>query len=115
MDESKLQYFRDRLQQPPEPPLEATRKFLMSYCADKDSMEDIEGHVALMTTINTRTLEAGLAGMEGVLANPPPEGTLAQIIAWEVGWVLADESEESARAWLRELADMVRKHLGKSA
>ena len=68
------------------------------------------------TAVNDRTLIAGLAGIEALLAEPPAdEGALARMIGWEVGWVLPDESDAGARAWLRSLADMLREELGDRA
>lgn len=96
--------FRERLQAPPKPPFEATRDFLMSYCVDAESMSEIEADIARMAKINQRTLIAGLNGIRGVLAEPmDPDARLARMIALEVGWVLDDESEAGARAWLGEL------------
>lgn len=76
-------------------------------------MQEVENDVARMMKVNTRTLIAGLLGIEGLLADPPKkEGTLAQLVSWEVGWVLADGSDAAVKSWLRDLADMLRRHLG---
>lgn len=117
MSENIRKKFLERLDAPPDPPLEATRKFLLGYCADKISMEEIEADVARMVQIDgTRTLMAGLVGMEALLADFPTEpGTLENLVAWEVGWVLDDPSDEGVKRWLHELAQMLREHLGDQA
>ena len=100
------------LNAPPDPPLEATRKFLQSYCADEDSLETIRAAVRRMAAINRRTLVVGLEGIDSLLENPVKEGVLAQLVAYDAGWVLDDPSDAGARAWLKDVAQMVREELG---
>ncbi|WP_428266924.1 hypothetical protein [Haliangium sp.] len=115
MDDTLRDKFRARLNAPAEPPLKATRSFLQSYVADRETLAEVESEIAHMVTINPRTLHAGLAGIEGLIANPPAEeGTLSQLVAWEIGWVLDDPSDAGALSWLGELAKLLRKHLGDS-
>ena len=107
-----LARFRAKLHEPPLEPLEATREFLMSYVMDAGDMNEIEASIAYMANVNTKTLREGLAGMEGVLANPPDEpNVLRNLMALEVGLMLADDSDEGVKAFLRELAEVVRRHL----
>jgi hypothetical protein len=114
MDPKVADRFRARLNAPPDPPLEAVRKFLMSYVADRESLAEVDDEIARMTRVNTRTLEAGLAGIDAILANPPEEeGVLARLVGWEAAWVLEDESDAGAVAFLRQLAEMLRRHLAK--
>ena len=113
MDEKKAQIFRDRLNIPSAEPLEATREFLLSYCLDKESMSEVESDIAYMARVNRRTLVAGLRGIDAILAGLPlDEGVLTRLVAWETGWVLKDETDTGAKAWLNELRDILRKHLG---
>lgn len=103
----------ERLNAPPDPPLEATRKFLLTYCADRESMAEVESFVERMARQNNVTLIEGLSGIERLLADPPKEkGVLAQLVGWEVAWVLDDPSDDGVKDWLRELAEMLRRHLG---
>jgi hypothetical protein len=105
--------FRQRLTAPPQVPLEAARTFLLTYCLDADSFEEVERSVAKMMTINSVTLRAGLVGIEGLLLDPPAEpGTLRSLVAWETSWVLDDNTDEGAKAWLKKIALMLRRHLG---
>ena len=100
--------FRDRLNAPAEPHLEVTRDFLLTFCADMETMEEVKANI---TGIAEHFLRRCLAGLEGVLADPPPDDTLSKMVAWEVGWVLDDTSEEGARKWIGELAQLVRDSL----
>ena len=94
-----------------DPPVEATRKFVQNYCADEDSLESIRSRIRRMTAVNKRTLLAGLAGIEGLLANPPQEGVLARLVATDAGWVLDDPSDSGAREWLKGIGQMLREEL----
>lgn len=115
MDDNLRDKFRARLNAPAEPPLEATRSFLQSYVADRETLEEVESEIARMATINPRSLHVGLAGIEGLIAKPPAEeGTLSHLVAWEIGWVLEDPSDTGVLSWLGELANRLRKHLGGS-
>lgn len=39
----------------------------------------------------------------------------AHLVAWEVNWVLDDPSDEGAKNWLQEIAEMIRQSLGDEA
>jgi hypothetical protein len=107
--EQLLDMFRARLSAPPPPPLEATRTFLSGYLEDAHTLDEVRQHARRMAGINTRTLEQGLAGIEGLLDDPPPPGTLARLVANEGNWVLEDPtSDAAATAFLRPLADLLR-------
>jgi hypothetical protein len=102
---------RERLNAPPDPPLEATRKFLQSYCLDS-SMESLLAQVRYMAGVNTVTLRAGLAGIEGLLANPPAEeGVLRRLVECDAGKFLDDPTDAGARVWLEEIARILREEL----
>ena len=98
-----------KLNAPPAPPLEAAQKFFRSYFSD-ESWEEAKKGLTSQTADNPRT---GLAGVEGLLANPPAkQGILFDLVAWDANWVLEDPSDEGATVWLREVAEMVRGVLG---
>lgn len=102
----------ERMQAPPDPPFEATRKFLLRYVTDKDSTEEIEADIEHMSQLEPRTLIQGLAGIEQLLADPPSEeGALSCLVAWEVGWVLKDDSDEGVKVWLKSLVEIIKKYL----
>lgn len=113
MDSSLRKKFSERLSAPPDPPLEATRNFLHSYIPDEDSLEAVRRSIRRMAGINKRTLYAGLAGIEGLLAHPPDKpGVLSHLVAYDANWVLDDPSDAGAAAWLKQLAEILREELG---
>ena len=79
-------------------------------------MESLRAQVRYMAGVNTRTLKAGLAGIEGLLANPSiEEGVLASLAARDAGKFLADPSDAGAKAWLQEIAWMLREELDRAS
>lgn len=112
MDNQIREKLKKMLNAPPDPPLKACREFLQIYCSDADSIESIRRAVVRMIKLNPRTVLAGLAGIEGVLAHTPAEkGILASIVSYDAGWVLDDPSDEGAKMWLRDLAQLLREEL----
>jgi hypothetical protein len=107
-----LDRFRQQLTAPPPAPLEAARAYLLTYCLDAESFEEVERSVAKMMTIDSVTLREGLAGIEGLLLDPPEAGTLRSLVVQETSWVLEDDTDEGAKAWLKKVALMLRRHLG---
>jgi hypothetical protein len=117
MDERERERIKQRIRQamsaPPAPPLEATRRFLQSFCSDEDSLESVRLRVHEMAAINARSLEAGLAGIEGLLQHPHAEaGVLARLVAYDAGWVLEHSSDDAAKEWLAQVAQLLREELG---
>ncbi len=43
-----------------------------------------------------------------MLADPPPEGVLAEMVAWEGNWALPDPSDAGAHAFLHEVTTIMR-------
>ena len=101
-----------KLNAPADSPQEATAKFFRSFFADsswKEAQEDISSQSAE----NPRSVLAGLAGVEGLLAHPPTEpGVLLDLVLWDANTGLENPSDESAMVWMREVAEMVREVLG---
>ncbi len=97
---------------PPAPPLEAAAKFFRSFFSDETWEEAREG-IASQVASNPRSVLAGLAGVEGLLADPPAEpGVLFEMVSWDANKPLENPTDEAAKAWLREVAEMVREVLG---
>lgn len=113
MSDELRERLRARLHAPPDPPIEATRKFLQSFLSEASFFEDVRRDVADMLTVNARPILEGLAGIEGLLENPPEEGELLMLVAYDANWVLEDRSAEGAKAWLRELGQVLREELQK--
>lgn len=102
-----------KLNAPPDPPLEAAAKFLRSFFAD-DSWEEAKERLTKLASRNTRAILAGLAGVEGLLADPPAEkGALYDLVMWDANTSLDhNPTDEGAAIWLKEVAEMVREVLG---
>lgn len=111
-DEELREEMRARIFAPQKPPLEATQKFLRTYCLD-NSPAEAEAFIASMAQQNTATLRQGLGGLEALLANPPAdENVLRDLVLLHAQWPLpGDNSDEGAKVVLRGLAQIVRKHL----
>ncbi len=105
-------FFYAKLHAPPEPPVDAARKFLHSYFVD-DSWEEARERITSLAAHNTRSILAGLAEIEALLADPPTGPYVLQNLVW---WEAQREeeglTEAGATAWLREVAEMVRDVLG---
>jgi hypothetical protein len=106
---------REALFAPPEPPLDATRTFLFTYYSDIVTMAQVEKRIARMAKTNTSTLRRGLAGIEGVLIAPPEPGVLNSMVAVEIGIVVEPATDEGTKAWLKEVALVLRRHLAPNA
>jgi hypothetical protein len=90
------------------PPIETARGFVGAYVDDADSLEEVRMHMRNVAATTTRGLRRDLAALETMLAQPQPEGTLAQLVGWDGNWVLDDPSDRGAAAFLAELAEMLR-------
>lgn len=111
-----IQDFREKLKEDPSDPLaqplEVARNFLRSYCSDADSMEEVRAQLERRIALGSRGVQTYLAALDALLADPPADGTLAQLVAWDANWVLDDPSDKGAVAWLRDVARMIRDALG---
>jgi hypothetical protein len=96
-------------------PVEGTQRFLHSFCLDVDSMDSIRCDVASMILINPRSILEGLSSIERLLAEPLlMEGVLVRLVEYDAGWVLEDCNDAGARAWLSNLAELLREELHKA-
>jgi hypothetical protein len=102
-----------KLNAAPALPLDAAARFLRSFFAD-DSWEEAKEAIAALAAINSRFILAGLAGIEGLLADPPDkQGVLYNLVMWDANTGLDhNPTDEGAKAWLKEVAEMVREVLG---
>lgn len=96
------------------PPLERTRAFLRLYCTDADSLDEIRDELARDAPRDPARLRRALDGMEVVLAEPQPDGTLSHLVAVDANCSLADPSDSGARDYLRQLMDVLREALAAS-
>jgi hypothetical protein len=106
---------RARLYPPAAPPLEATREFLRSYCDDSDGLDEVRDEVARAAAYNPLPLRAALGAIEAVIADPPGDGTLSEMVAVDANHRLPDPSVAGALEDLREVAGVLREGLGPNA
>ncbi|ALG10332.1 hypothetical protein [Kibdelosporangium phytohabitans] len=103
---------RARASQPAPPALEQVRSFLRGYIADSDGLDEVRTELTRMAEINRETVRRKAVAIETLLADPPPPGTLAPMVAVDGNWVLDDEtSDAAAAAWLADLASLIREVL----
>ncbi|WP_084598774.1 hypothetical protein [Actinoplanes subtropicus] len=92
-----------------EPPLETVRLFLGVQFGDSESFDEVRSRLTVLAGTNIRFHQRELHALEAVIADPPTEpGALARLVAWDANWVLDDESDPAALAFLREVAQMLR-------
>jgi len=103
---------REQTQAPSPPPMEVTRNFLRSYCSDADSLEEVRAEATSAVAFNPRPVQAALRAVESVIAYPPGDGSVAQMIAVDANRRLADLSDAGALEYLRRIADVLRDVLG---
>jgi hypothetical protein len=90
------------------PPLEQVRRFVHFNFSDADGLDEVRADLARQAAVNPDPLLRALGAIEAVLGDPPPEGELARLVAWDGNWVLDDPSDAGAACWLREVAELVR-------
>jgi hypothetical protein len=89
------------------PPLEIVRDFLRGNVADAQNLDEIRADLRQVAQVTTRGIQRDLTALEAVLADPPPDGTLARLVGWDANWVLDDPSEAGAARFLRELVALL--------
>jgi hypothetical protein len=90
-------------------PLETVAWFLSGYCADASGMEGVRAEVASSVATHPKPIFRALEALDALLTGPPPpEGTLARLVAWDANQGIEDESDAGARAWLEQLAVLIR-------
>jgi hypothetical protein len=93
-------------------PLEAARQFLRRYWGDEGILDAIRVDMEDTIAFNPKPVVQGLQAIEGLLADPPSDGTLLDLVLWDANHPLDDPSAESAKQWLGEMAEFVRDVLG---
>lgn len=110
MDDDRIKRFEAQLQAPRPPALERLREFLIYYVHDGD-----RALLKLEATQSRGAIVDAVEAIEEVLAHPSPPGALSEMVAYEGNRVLADLSDATASAWLKELAADLRQWLGECA
>jgi hypothetical protein len=95
--------------------LERARRFLTHTVADTQGDAEIIDRLSPDGFSQDEDI-LGLQAIEWLIAQKElPEGTVAEIVKWDAGWMLDPETDQTARAWLKWLAGLVRQHLGENA
>jgi hypothetical protein len=100
---------RARANRPSPPPLEQVRTFLRGHVADAESLDEVRADLASLAEVNAGTVRRIAEAITALLADPPPAGVLATLVAWDGNWVLEDDTSDALAArWLGDLSDLVR-------
>jgi hypothetical protein len=89
-------------------PLDAVKDFLQTFFFDADSLEEVRRVLTALAAQNDRLVVRGLSGLERLLADPPSDGTLSRLVAFDANRSLDDPSDNGATEWLQKVAEMVR-------
>ncbi len=92
-------------------PLEVTIDFLQGFCCDAGTLDEVRDDVANLASHHPQTIQRYLSGIERLLADPPTDNTLADIVAWDANWILENPSNEGAKQWLQEMIQLLREVL----
>lgn len=68
-----------------------------------------------MVQLNPGVIIDAVEALEDLLATPQPPDTLSALVAYEANWMLDDDSDAGAAAWLAELVGRLRGWLGEMA
>ncbi len=97
-----------------QPPLEKARAFLGTHVNDMISLDEVRASVRLNAASRIRWLRLDLHALDTLISEPQPPGLLAELVAWDANWVLDDPSDEGAKAFLRQIADILREVLAEA-
>lgn len=89
-------------------PLQVVTDLVSAYLSHADGFDEVMGEIQSTAAHNVGYVRSEIAAIEKVLAEPQSPGTLANLIAWEGNWVLADPSDAGAATFLSELAEHMR-------
>lgn len=89
------------------PPLEEARGFLRHYWAD-DSADEVRQMLERRCAESPQVMARHLRALDAVLADPPAEGVLTNLVLWDANVALEPPTDEAAAAWLARAADMLR-------
>jgi hypothetical protein len=110
MDDKLKQKLAEQLARTP-PPMDIVREVLQ-YQVSGAEPEDVQRTVVGLHGVNPYRVSQIIAALEQVAAADHPSGTLSQLVMIDGNQMLMDESDEGARAWLRDLAAQMRRWTG---
>lgn len=102
--------------------LEEARKFVHFKVAGTESAEEVADLLTLgrassesrdsLTAWKPEDVQRGVCAVEEVAHGDLPAGTLVEAVSWDGGWVLDEDTDDGARAWLLEFVEFARAVLG---
>lgn len=95
--------------------LEKVTKFLFGTFGDAGSLDEAFSDIKQTANRNPAYLTDKLNALEELLQESAYDDFFAHLVAWEANWVLEDTSDDRAKQWLREIAEMIRQSLGDKA
>jgi hypothetical protein len=110
MEDDLRKRFAAQLAQPPRPPLERARDFLMFHIHNYD-----DESLALEARAGDASVVDGLCALEEILSKEQEPGIIYRMVAYEGNRLLAEETDEAAIEWLRVLVLQLRDWLGEYA
>ena len=110
MDEKLQQKLAEQLARKPQA-MDTVREFLQ-YQVWGAEPEDVELGVTGLHAVNPYRVGQIIEALEQVVAADHPPGTLSQLAMIDGNQMLMDDSDDGARAWLRELAARIRQWTG---
>ena len=82
------------------------------YWGDEGILDAIRVQMEGTISFSPKLVVQGLQAIETLLAHPPADGMLLDMVLWDANHPLDNPSEESAKTWLRRTAEFVRDVLG---
>jgi hypothetical protein len=101
---------RRRIAAPPPPTEETVRRFVRSFWHDADGSDDVERDLE-RTAGDERGrhyLVTGADAIDALLADPPAENRLMELVSIDANRPLERNTDEVAAEWLRAFAERVR-------
>jgi hypothetical protein len=114
MNDDLRQRLEATLRAPKPSALEVARTYLAHHLHDADR-ETLELDVRGMLKINPGSVIDAVESIEELLAAPQDPGTLHELVLYDGNRMLSDDTDATAAAWLRQLADQLRVWLGENA
>jgi hypothetical protein len=90
-----------------EPALDTTRRFLHRYWGDQSMAEAVVADLERTLEFGPERLQEGLIALRTVLADPPEDRRLIELVAWDANYPLRPPSAAAARAFLEDAARTV--------
>ena len=90
------------------PAIELVREFL-KYTVWGAEPEDVEAQVKSFHKVNPFEISQTIDALEQLVADPLPEGVLSTMVMIDGNQMLMEESDDGARAWLKDLAAQMRR------